>query len=159
MDRVAVQTADFDVGAETQWLRQQGGQIGALALFVGTVRDISHGESVYGIEIEHYSGMTERALEQIVSEARQRWSLIAVSVIHRVGTLLVNDQIVWVGVASRHRSDAFAACEFIMDYLKTRAPLWKKERGDAAEKWVEATVRDDEAAERWRGGAPPSDVR
>ena len=148
--RVAIQQDDFDVAAETLWLRSHSLEVGAVVSFIGTVRDISRAVGVEAIELEHYPGMTEQALQTIVEQADARWSLQAVSVIHRVGRLCAGEQIVWVGVASRHRGEAFEACAFIMDYLKTRAPLWKKEFDARGAHWVDASDRDDEAAARWQ---------
>ena len=147
---VRVQEADFDLGAELAALRRDKPQIGALASFVGLVRELNDGAGVLELTLEHYPGMTEKALEEIVSEARRRWTLIDVLLIHRVGRLLPTDQIVLVAVASAHRGEAFAACEFIMDYLKTRAPFWKREVTAAGARWVEARLADEQAAERWR---------
>src|SRR2546430_2373327 len=143
---VSVQTADFDVGAEIAALSQES--VGAVASFVGVVRGDAKNE-VLAMTLEHYPGMTERALEEIITLAQQRWSLYGVRVIHRIGRLLPGEKIVFVGVASSHRGDAFAACEFVMDYLKTRAPYWKKEETPRGARWVEARVSDDEAAQRW----------
>jgi len=145
---VSVQTRDFDAGAEIAALRTDP-SVGALVTFVGTVRDINEGDAVASMTLEHYPGMTEKALAGIVDEAHRRWKLNAVRVIHRVGTLHALDQIVFVGVAGRHRGECFAACEFIMDYLKTQAPFWKKEATGRGERWVEARESDDEAARRW----------
>ena len=146
---VRVQTEDFDAGAEIARLRQGNAKVGAVAAFIGVARDVNDGESVAALTLEHYPGMTERALEGIVAEARARWRLIEVLVVHRVGELKPTDQIVLVAVASVNRGEAFAACEFIMDYLKTRAPFWKKERTPEGAHWVEARVTDDDAAARW----------
>jgi len=139
--RISVQREDFDAGAEMRALSRDP-KVGAIASFVGVVREVA-------MTLEHYPGMTEKALRKIVAEAGSRWQVLECTVIHRVGELKPTDQIVLVAVASSHRGDAFAACEFIMDYLKTRAPFWKKE----AAGWVEARAADDEAAERW-GGLP-----
>ncbi|MBL8368259.1 MAG: molybdopterin synthase catalytic subunit MoaE, partial [Candidatus Accumulibacter sp.] len=125
-------------------------QIGALASFVGLVRDTNDGAGVCEMTLEHYPGMTEQALAEIVAEARRRWAIIDALVIHRVGRLMPSDQIVLVAVAGAHRGEAFAACEFIMDYLKTRAPFWKREVTPAGARWVDARDADDQAAERWR---------
>jgi molybdopterin synthase catalytic subunit len=149
---VRVQTADFDVGAEIARLRGGDPRIGAVASFVGVVRDLNEGDRVGRMTLEHYPGMTEKAIESIVAEAHSRWDIIDVTVIHRVGELAPTDQIVLVVVASGHRGEAFAACEFIMDYLKTRAPFWKKEETPGGARWVEARGSDDEAAERWTPG-------
>ena len=146
---VRVQTEDFDVGAEMARMRRGNPRIGALASFVGLVRDVNEGDSVSGMTLEHYPGMTERSIQAIVDEARTRWQILDVLVIHRVGALEPGDQIVLVLVAASHRGDAFAACEFLMDYLKTRAPFWKKERTATGSRWVEARQSDDEAAARW----------
>jgi molybdopterin synthase catalytic subunit len=141
--KISVQTQDFDVGFEIQSLSRQSQKIGAVASFVGLVRDVE-------MTLEHYPGMTERAIAKIVEEARGRWQVMDCTVIHRHGALKPNDQIVLVAVASAHRGDAFAACEFIMDYLKTQAPFWKKEQGAEGPRWVEAKASDDKAAERWK---------
>jgi molybdopterin synthase catalytic subunit len=139
--RISVQREDFDAGAEIRALSGDP-KIGAIASFVGLVRDVA-------MTLEHYAGMTEREIAKIVDEAAGRWKVIDATVIHRYGELEPADQIVLVAVASAHRGDAFAACEFIMDYLKTRAPFWKKEHGAEGTKWVEAKRSDDEAAGRW----------
>ncbi len=146
---VRVQEADFDVGAELERLTSGDLRIGALASFVGLVRDMNDGAGVAEMTLEHYPGMTGPALEDIVTQARARWDLIDVMVIHRYGRLLPGDRIVLVAVASAHRGEAFAACEFVMDYLKTRAPFWKKETTPEGARWVEARGADDEAAQRW----------
>ena len=154
---VAVQQADFDAGAEIAALSAGRADVGAVASFVGLVRADKADDAavlagtVRAMTLEHYPGMTEQALEEIVADAGRRWSLLAVRVIHRVGRLLPGDRIVFVGVASAHRGDAFAACEFIMDYLKTRAPFWKKEETPAGGRWVDARESDDAAAQRWSG--------
>lgn len=147
---VRIQTADFDAGAEIAALRHGNPKIGAVASFVGVVRDVNDGGAVAEMTLEHYPGMTEKAIEEIVAQARARWKVLDARVIHRVGTLRPADQIVLVAVASSHRGDAFAACEFIMDFLKTRAPFWKKEETGGAARWVEARESDELAAERWR---------
>ena len=147
---VRVQEADFDVGAELAALRAGDARVGALASFVGLVRDSNDGSSVSGMTLEHYPGMTEKALAAIVAEARGRWAIYDALVIHRVGLLQPGDQIVLVAVTSGHRGEAFAACEFIMDYLKTRAPFWKKEATPDGGRWVDARESDDGAAARWR---------
>jgi molybdopterin synthase catalytic subunit len=146
---VRVQTEDFDVGAEIAALRKNRPQIGAVASFIGVVRDLNQGEAVSSMMLEHYPGMTEKALQIIVDEAMQRWNIIDTCVIHRIGALQPLDQIVLVVVVGEHRGDAFAACEFIMDYLKTRAPFWKKEQTPQGGRWVEAHDSDDRAADRW----------
>ena len=146
-----IQEADFDVGAELTALRAGDARVGALASFVGLVRDSNVGAGVAKMTLEHYPGMTEKALDAIVAEAKGRWNIYAALVIHRVGPLRPCDQIVLVAVTSAHRGEAFAACEFIMDYLKTRAPFWKREvRSDGA-RWVDARETDDAAAARWEG--------
>ena len=147
---VRVQTTDFDVGAEIAALRAGDARVGAVASFIGTVRDINDGSGVSTLTLEHYPGMTEKALEAIVAQARERWDLIDVLVIHRIGEMAPTDQIVLVAVTSAHRGEAIEACAFIMDYLKTEAPFWKKEVTPAGTRWVEARASDDEAAARWR---------
>ncbi len=147
---VKVQEADFDVGAELASLRAGDARVGALASFIGLVRDMNDGSSVSEMTLEHYPGMTEKALEEIVVEARGRWDIYDALVIHRVGPLKPCDQIVLVAVTSAHRGEAFAACEFIMDYLKTRAPFWKKEATPDGGRWVDARETDDSAAARWQ---------
>jgi len=146
---VRIQTGDFDVAREIAELRRGDARVGAVAAFVGLVRDINDAAAVSTLTLEHYPGMTEKALLRIVDEAKSRWSIYDAVVIHRVGDLKPADQIVFVAVSSAHRGEAFAACEFIMDYLKTRAPFWKKERTPGGERWVEARASDDEAAARW----------
>lgn len=146
---VRVQTGDFDVGAEIAQLRAGDTGVGAVAAFVGTVRDVNDASQVSGLTLEHYAGMTEAALEAIVDEARRRFDIRDALVVHRVGPLAPGDQIVLVVVTSAHRGTAFDACEFVMDYLKTRAPFWKKERRPDGERWVDARASDDEAAQRW----------
>lgn len=147
---VRVQQADFDVGAELAALRAADPRVGALASFLGLVRDINDGANVSEMTLEHYPGMTEKALEEIVVEAKSRWDIYDALVIHRVGPLKPCDQIVLVAVTSAHRGEAFAACEFIMDYLKTRAPFWKKEATPDGGRWVDARETDDSAAARWQ---------
>jgi len=146
---VRVQTGDFDIGREIAALRAANPKVGAVASFIGTVRDVNDGDAVSALTLEHYPGMTEQALEGIVAAARLRWRIIDATVIHRVGELKPLDQIVLVVIVGEHRGDAFAACEFIMDYLKTRAPFWKKEQTPQGGRWVEARTSDDTAAERW----------
>lgn len=152
---VRVQTADFDLGTELTAQRAQDARIGAQVSFLGLVRDMNEGASVAGMTLEHYPGMTEKALEAIVDEAKARWDLYDVLVIHRVGPLKPCDQIVLVAVTSAHRGEAFAACEFVMDYLKTRAPFWKKEDTPDGGRWVDARETDDSAAERWSAAPAP----
>lgn len=147
--RIAVQNEAFDLGAEVDAMRQGRTDIGAIASFVGLARDMNEGSGVAAMTLEHYPGMTEKALAALVDEACSRWTLLDVTVIHRVGRLLPGDPIVLVAVAGSHRGEAFAGCEFIMDYLKTRAPFWKKEETPAGERWVEARASDDAAAARW----------
>ena len=150
---VRIQTEDFDAGAEMAAMRTANPAIGAIASFVGVVRNTNEGDCVSEMTLEHYPGMTEKSIGEIVEQARSRWHVIDALVVHRVGTLQPTDQIVLVIVTSGHRGDAFAACEFIMDYLKTRAPFWKKEKTGRGERWVDARASDDAAAERWdRGG-------
>ena len=146
---VRVQQHDFDAGAEIAALRAGNLNVGAVASFIGTVRDLNEGTGVSSMELEHYPGMTERALEDICAQARGRWDILDALVVHRYGRLAPGDQIVLVVVTSAHRGEAFAACEFIMDYLKTQAPFWKKERTPHGERWVAARDADDEAAARW----------
>ena len=146
---VRVQTDDFDVGQEIARLRAGDRGVGAIASFIGTVRDVNDAATITGMTLEHYPGMTEAALEEIVDEAHRRFDIRDALVIHRVGALAPGDQIVLVVVTSAHRGTAFDACEFVMDLLKTRAPFWKKERMPDGERWVEARASDDEAAERW----------
>jgi len=146
---VRVQTEDFEAGAEIAALRRGDPKIGAVAAFIGLVRDVNEGSAVRSMTLEHYPGMTERALEGIVAAAKGRFRIQHALVIHRVGELQPTDQIVLVVTAGSHRGDAFAACEFIMDYLKTRAPLWKKEQTGEGARWVEAREADDQAAARW----------
>ena len=146
---VRVQTAYFDIGAEIAAMRRGNPKVGAVASFIGVVRDLNEGDRVAEMTLEHYPGMTEKALEKMVAEARSRWDIYDALVIHRVGTLKPGDQIVLVVVTGAHRSEAFDACEFLMDYLKTRAPFWKKEQTPAGARWVEARESDDAAADRW----------
>lgn len=147
--KIRVQTEAFDLGTEVDAMRQGRTDIGAIASFVGLARDMNEGSGVSAMTLEHYPGMTEKALAALVDEACTRWTLRDVTVIHRVGRLLPGDPIVLVVVASSHRGEAFAACEFIMDYLKTQAPFWKKEETADGERWVEARASDDAAAARW----------
>lgn len=149
---VRVQREDFDAGAEIARLRASDPRIGAVASFIGVARDVNDGERVAAMTLEHYPGMTERALEDIVAQAKRRWDVIDILVIHRVGELKPLDQIVLVAVTGAHRGEAFAACEFVMDYLKTEAPFWKKETTPDGTRWVEARESDDAARERWSAG-------
>ena len=147
---VRVQTQDFDTGREIALLRQDNPQVGAVAAFVGVVREMNDGRAVAGMTLEHYAGMTEKAIAEIIEQAKARWKIFDVLVVHRIGQLKPLDQIVLVVVSSAHRGDAFAACEFVMDYLKTQAPFWKKEQTPEGARWVESRASDDIAAERWR---------
>jgi molybdopterin synthase catalytic subunit len=146
---VRVQTSDFDVSCELAALRAGDRRVGAVAVFIGTVRDVNDEATIAALTLEHYPGMTEKALVAIVDEAQARWDILDALVIHRVGELAPADQIVLVAVTSAHRGEAFAACEFIMDYLKTRAPFWKKEATPDGVRWVDARASDDDAAARW----------
>ncbi|MBU0593152.1 MAG: molybdopterin synthase catalytic subunit MoaE [Gammaproteobacteria bacterium] len=147
---IRVQQEDFDLGAELLVLREGNPRIGAIASFLGLVRDINEGDAVAGMSLEHYPGMTEKALERIVEQAKTRWNIFDALVIHRVGDLKPTDQIVLVAVTGEHRGEAFAACEFIMDYLKTEAPFWKREQTPSGARWVDARESDEQAVERWR---------
>ena len=148
---VRVQTEDFDAGREIVLLRRGNPQIGAVAAFIGVVRDVNDGNEVAEMTLEHYPGMTEKAIAGIIDQARGRWKIFDALVVHRIGQLKPTDQIVLVVVTGAHRGEAFAACEFIMDYLKTRAPFWKKEQTPDSTRWVESRVSDDAAADRWAG--------
>jgi molybdopterin synthase catalytic subunit len=157
--RVSIQTADFDLGAVAAALRAADAGVGAVASFIGTVRDRNDGLGVSSMELEHYPGMTEKAIEAMIDEAFRRFDIRAARVIHRVGPLAPLDQIVLVVVSSAHRGAAFQACEFLMDYLKTQAPFWKKEHTPEGARWVDARVSDDAALERWgiaAGNAGPA---
>ena len=147
--RVSIQAEDFDVSAEVAALRAGDAGVGAVAVFVGTVRDRNDGASVASLELEHYPGMTESSIEAMIDEALRRFDIRAARVVHRIGRLAPLDQIVLVAVTSSHRGQAFQACEFLMDYLKTQAPFWKKEAGEGGSHWVDARVADDEALARW----------
>lgn len=149
MIEVRVQAGDFDLGRELARLRSGDARVGGVVSFLGTVRDLNDGAAVAELELEHYAGMTERALEEIAARASARWPLMKVLVIHRVGPLKPMDQIVLVAVAAAHRGEAFAACEYIIDYLKTDAPFWKKEQTPQGARWVDARVHDDAAKARW----------
>ena len=148
--KISVQTEAFDIGTETATISQERTDIGALASFIGLARDMNSGSEVTAMTLEHYPAMTEKALAAIVAEALQRWALLDVTLIHRVGRMLPGDPIVLVIVASSHRAEAFAACEFLMDALKTRAPFWKKEETSEGERWVDARESDNVAADHWR---------
>ena len=150
MSEISIQREDFQSGDEIARLRAAHKSIGAIASFVGVVSDINDNAQVSTLTLEHYPGMTEKSIADIIAQAKQRWPLLAVRVIHRIGELQHCDQIVFVGVASRHRGEAFAACEFIMDFLKTQAPFWKKENTATGERWVDARASDDAALARWR---------
>jgi molybdopterin synthase catalytic subunit len=150
MPQIRVQTEPFDIAAEQEALRRDRPQVGALVSFVGLMRDMNAGRRVQRMILEHYPGMTEKALAAIATEAKSRWRLEDVVIVHRVGELHPLDPIVLVAVTSAHRGDAFRACEFLIDYLKTRAPFWKKEHTDDGERWVESRAADTDAAERWR---------
>jgi len=147
---VRVQTQDFDTGYELSQLRSARKDTGAVVSFIGQVRDLNQGDTVSQLTLEHYPGMTEKALEAILNQAQSRWDIFDALIIHRVGTLQPTDQIVLVAVSSAHRGEAFKACEFIMDYLKTEAPFWKKEVTNQGERWVDAKLTDDDARERWK---------
>lgn len=146
---VRVQTEDFDTGAEITRLRLARPDTGAVVAFVGQVRDLNAGADVSSMTLEHYPGMTEQALQRIIERARARWDIFDALVIHRIGELKPLDQIVLVLVSGAHRGEAFAACEFIMDFLKTEAPFWKKEQTSCGARWVDARASDDEARQRW----------
>ncbi len=147
---IRIQENDFDLSAEIAALRKGDPRVGAVVSFLGTVRDMNDGSQVKGMTLEHYPGMTERALQEILDQAKARWDIYQTLVIHRVGPLLPEDQIVLVAVTSAHRGEAFAACEFIMDYLKTAAPFWKKEDTPEGARWVDARVTDEAAMARWK---------
>jgi molybdopterin synthase catalytic subunit len=147
--RVTIQTNDFDLSTEVAALRADDPGVGAIVSFVGTVRDVSEGQGVSAMELEHYPGMTEKSIEAMVDAAFARFDMRAARVIHRVGPLKPQDQIVLVAVTSKHRGQAFQACEFLMDYLKTQAPFWKKETTPEGARWVDARSSDDDALARW----------
>ena len=149
MPRVSIQAADFDLSQEVAALRAGDGGVGAVVAFVGTVRERSDGQDVTGMELEHYPGMTENAIETMIDTARRRFDIRAVRVVHRIGPLVGADQIVLVAVSAAHRGQAFQACEFLMDYLKTQAPFWKKENTARGAHWVDARGSDDAALARW----------
>ncbi|KIO37092.1 MULTISPECIES: molybdopterin synthase catalytic subunit MoaE [unclassified Shewanella] len=148
IDRVLVQTQDFSVPEEYARIASDDSD-GAVVTFVGKVRDFNDGSAVTDLTLEHYPGMTEAVLNQIAAEARERWPLTHVTIIHRVGTMALGEQIVFIGVTSAHRKAAFAACEFLIDFLKTKAPFWKLEAGDQGKNWVEAKDADEQAAKMW----------
>jgi len=147
---VRVQAEDFDAGAEIGKLRLARADTGAIAAFIGQVRDLNDGADVSTMTLEHYPGMTEKSLEAIIGQAKNRWDIYDALIVHRIGELKPTDQIVLVVVSGAHRKEAFSACEFIMDYLKTEAPFWKKERTPAGERWVDAKSADDDARDRWK---------
>jgi molybdopterin synthase catalytic subunit len=147
--RVSIQTQDFDLSTEVARLREQDKRVGAICTFVGTVRDRNDGQSISTMELEHYPGMTEKSIEAMIDEAFKRFDIYAARVIHRVGLLQPLDQIVLVAVTSAHRGESFQACEFLMDYLKTQAPFWKKEQTPEGARWVDARVSDDAALAKW----------
>ena len=146
---VRIQTEDFDLSVELKKLRAGDARVGAVAAFVGTVRDRNDGSEVAAMTLEHYPGMTEKSLEEIIEKAKARWDIYDVLIIHRVGPLQIEDQIVLTAVTSAHRGEAFAACEYVMDYLKTLAPFWKKEDTPEGARWVDARVTDEVAMARW----------
>jgi molybdopterin synthase catalytic subunit len=156
MSSVRIQSEPFDPAAEVEALRAGNPRIGAVVTFLGLMRDLNDGDRVEAMTLEHYPGMTEKALEAIVAEAAARWEVDGIRVVHRVGELRPEEAIVLVAVASRHRSEAFRACEFVIDYLKTRAPFWKKERVAGGERWVAARHSDSEAERRWDPADPTS---
>ncbi len=148
--KISIQTEDFDVSEELKILSANHSQIGGINIFVGTVRDNYQGDAISAMSLEHYPGMTEKSLEDILEQAKKRWNVLNATIIHRVGDLKVGDQIVLVAIASPHRGDAFAACEFVMDYLKTSAPFWKKEHTADGARWVDARTSDDERLKKWQ---------
>jgi len=152
--RVFIQTADFDLAKEVAALRADDKRVGAVCSFVGTVRDRNDGDAIASMELEHYPGMTEKSIEAMIDEAHRRFDILGARVIHRVGLLQPLDQIMMVAVISAHRGQSFQACEFLMDYLKTQAPFWKKEQTPEGARWVDARVDDDAALARWGIQAP-----
>ena len=146
-----VQSEPFDIAVEQEELYRDRAQVGALVTFVGLMRDMNEGERVSRMILEHYPGMTEKALTAIAEEAARRWDLLGIRILHRIGELKPQDPIVLVAVTSAHRGDAFRACELLIDYLKTRAPFWKKEITENGERWVDSRATDDEAVQRWKG--------
>jgi molybdopterin synthase catalytic subunit len=147
--KISIQQNDFDIAEESRLLRESNSNTGAIVTFSGLVRDLDNDRNVESLILEHYPGMTESSLEKIIAQAQSRWSILDVTVIHRIGELQAGEQIVFVAVASLHRGEAFSACEFIMDFLKTRAPFWKKCRDENGESWVEAKTTDVDASARW----------
>jgi len=150
LNEVRIQAEDFDLSTEIAQLRAGHPKVGGVVTFVGTVRDLNEGASVSEMELEHYPGMTEQSISNIIDQAKQRWPIMGALVIHRIGPLKPKDQIVLVAVTSAHRGEAFAACEFIIDYLKTEAPFWKKEQTPEGARWVDARVSDDAALNKWK---------
>lgn len=149
MDKIVVQTEDFDLTTEIEFIKSSSPNVGAIVSFIGTVRDLNK-ESLVSLTLEHYPEMTEKSLESIANKARDKWELESITIIHRVGTLCIGDQIVLVITTSEHRQEAFDSCNFIMDYLKTDAPFWKKEISDKEEKWVEIRETDEKQKSRWK---------
>ncbi|GAA6152384.1 molybdopterin synthase catalytic subunit MoaE [Pseudoteredinibacter isoporae] len=147
--QLSIQTDDFNIEDEYQYLRQGNSDSGAVVTFLGQVRDFNQGEAVSQLELEHYPGMTESVLKKLLEEADKRWAIDRAKIIHRVGPLNASDKIVWVAVASAHRGDAFHACEFLIDALKTQAPFWKKERSATGERWLDARDSDQDKAQQW----------
>lgn len=147
--RISIQTEDFNIGDEVNLLEHDNESDGAVVTFSGRVRNANLGKKVSGLFLEHYPGMTESSLHKIIEQAKEKWNINRITVIHRIGQLLVGDQIVFVGVTSKHRLEAFAACEFIMDYLKVEAPFWKKELSDGEEHWLDAKQSDKNKAQKW----------
>ena len=147
--RVSIQTEDFNLAIEVEALRQNDKRVGAICTFTGTVRDRNDGLSIKSMELEHYPGMTEKAIEAMIDEASVRFNIFGARIVHRVGLLQPLDQVVMVAVTSAHRGESFKACEFLMDYLKTQAPFWKKEQTPEGARWVDARVTDDAALARW----------
>ena len=148
MDKIVIQTEDFDLTSEVELIKSTNSSIGAVVSFIGTVRDLTS-ESLISLTLEHYPGMTEKSLRSIADKARKKWEIESVTIIHRVGTLVVGDQIVLVITSSKHRQAAFDSCNYIMDFLKTDAPFWKKEVSDKEEKWVGKRESDEEQKKRW----------
>lgn len=148
---VQVQADDFDIAAEYQWLRENNNHSGAFVHFIGQVRDLNLGEAVQNLHLEHYPGMTEKVLEKIMAEAQSRWQLDCIKIIHRYGDLSISDQIVFIGIGSKHRDHAFDACRFIIDLLKTQAPFWKKETTPQGANWLDAQNSDQNQAQTWLG--------
>ena len=149
MDKIVVQTEDFDLTTEVEFIKSSSPNVGAIVSFIGTVRDLNN-ESLVSLTLEHYPEMTEKSLESIANKVRDKWELESITIIHRVGTLCIGDQIVLVITTSEHRQEAFDSCNFIMDYLKTDAPFWKKEISDKKEKWVESRETDEKQKSRWK---------